>query len=219
MKILIKFPSRGRPEKFKFVLEQYLKLQSNFHTLKVICTFDEDDESMNNNEIKNYLKKYEDFLSYHYGFSKNKIEAINADIDNSLEFDILILAADDLSPTVYGYDDIIVQDMIKTYEDFDGTLHYMNPNWEERLDIGCIMTKKYYSRFNFIYNPIYKTIYCDNEYMNIAIILNKHRYSPTQLFAHTYITNDETASRNAVFNKEDEDLYNQRLANNFFLSK
>jgi hypothetical protein len=216
MNILIKFPSRGRPDKFKDTLSKYIEQQSKKHTLNFICSFDIDDETMNSENIKEYLNNQLN-VKYYYGQSSNKIEAINRDMNMANDYDILILAADDLFPIVDGYDDIIVQDMIKYYPDNDGTLHYMNPNWEERLDIGCIMTKKYYSRFNFIYNPLYQTIYCDNEYMEIAKILNKHKYIPKQIFAHHYITNDNTAIRNNMFNAEDEALYNQRKNNNYFL--
>lgn len=215
MNILIKFPSRGRPDKFKFSLNQYINKCSNNHTLYFICSFDEDDLSMNNDEIKNYLSQYVN-LSYYYGNSKSKIEAINSNIDR-FNFDILILAADDLYPIVDNYDDIIVNDMKTYFSDMDGTLHYMNPTWEERLDIGCIMTQKYFNRFNFIYHPSYKSIYCDNEYMETAKILQKHKYISKQLFAHNFVVSDITADRNWVFNKEDEDNYNLRKNNNFYI--
>jgi hypothetical protein len=218
MNILIKFPSRGRPDKFKNTLSIYLKRQSNKHNIKFICSFDIDDSSMNSDDIKNYLNDKTN-IKYYYGLSSNKIEAINANMDILESYDILILAADDLFPIIDEYDDIIVNDMIKYYPDMDGTLHYMNPNWEERLDIGCIMTKKYYDRFNFIYNPLYKSIYCDNEYMEVAKILNKHKYIPNQIFAHHYVISDPTANKNWIFNREDEETYNYRRQNNFFIEK
>jgi hypothetical protein len=132
-------------------------------------------------------------------------------------FDILVLAADDLYPIVESYDDIIASDMQKYFPDMDGTLHYMNPSWEERLDIGCIMTKKYYERFHFIYHPSYKSIFCDNEYMETAKRLGKHKYINTQLFAHHYVISDPTANRNWVFNGEDERNFNNRKSHNFYV--
>ena len=217
MKILIKFPSRGRPEKFKQTLSEYIDKQSHKHILKFICSFDTDDESMNSEEIKNHLNNQPD-IEYHYGTSNNKIEAINANMNNANDYDILILAADDLFPIVQNYDDIIVQNMLEYHPDMDGTLHYMNPSWEERLDIGCIMTKKYYDRFNFIYNPAYKSIYCDNEYMEVAKILGKHKYIQNQIFAHNYVISDPTANKNWNFNNEDERNYNTRKLHNFYLN-
>lgn len=214
MNILIKFPSRGRPDKFKKVLSEYINRQSHKHTLKFICSFDIDDESMNSEEMKAYLRNQSN-IEYYYGTSTNKIEAINADMDKANDYDILILAADDLFPIVENYDDIIVQNMTEYHPDMDGTLHYMNPNWEERLDIGCIMTKKYYDRFNYIYHPTYKSIFCDNEYTETAQLLNKHKYLPTQIFAHHYVMSDPTANRNWKFNNEDEKNYRYRKNKNF----
>lgn len=219
MNILIKFPSRGRPDKFKNTFDSYVHLASSLHNIKFICTFDEDDSSMNNQDIKYFLDNHKYPVDYYYGNSSNKIEAINANLDNvGFDYDILILAADDLYPIEQGYDNIIVNDMIKEHPDMDGCLHYMNPNWEERLDIGCIMTKKYFDRFRYIYHPSYKTIYCDNEYTNVARLLGKHRYIPKQIFMHNYVVSDPTADRNWIHNNEDERNYNQRKERNFYFN-
>lgn len=217
MKILIKFPSRGRPKKFKETLECYLNFASKKHDINFVCSFDQDDELMNTKEIRDYLDQY-NFVKYFYGYSQNKVEAINANIDDQI-FDILILAADDLFPCQANYDDIIVSDMKKFHPDEDGCLHYMNPSWEERLDIGCIMTYKYYKRFNYIYHPSYKTIFCDNEYMKVAKILGKHIYIPNQIFNHLYVISDPTANKNWVFNNEDEKNFYNREQNNFYMEQ
>lgn len=216
MNILIKFPSRGRPSKFKDALEHYLHKKSNKHHIEFICSFDIDDETMNSDDIKNYLNSQSN-IRYYYGTSSNKIEAINANMEIANNYDILILAADDLFPIVLNYDDIIVNHMIEYHPDMDGTLHYMNPSWEERLDIGCIMTKKYYDRFKYIYHPIYKSIFADNEYMEVAKMLNKHKYIDTQIFAHHYVISDPTANKNWVFNHEDQCNYERRKEKNFDL--
>ena len=218
MNILIKFPSRGRPDKFKDTFNTYVNLASNLHNIQFVCSFDEDDILMNNIDIKNFLNNHKFPIHYYYGNSSNKIEAINADMNKiDYEYDILILAADDLYPVQENYDDIIVQDMLENHPDMDGCLHYMNPNWEEKLDIGCIMTKKYFDRFNYIYHPSYKTIYCDNEYMDVAKLLGKHRYVPKQIFMHNYVVSDPTADRNWIYNNEDEKNYNHRKQNHFYL--
>ena len=55
MNILIKFPSRGRPDKFKDTFSTYANLASNLHNIQFVCSFDEDDILMNNIDIKNFL--------------------------------------------------------------------------------------------------------------------------------------------------------------------
>jgi Fe-S cluster biosynthesis and repair protein YggX len=219
MNICIKFPSRERPEKFKTTFDSYCKLSSGKHNIHFICSFDEDDLSMNNQDIRSYLDNSSKTVNYFFGKSTNKIEAINANLEilNENNTDILILAADDLYPCQHNYDEIIVNDMLKYHPNMDGCLHYMNPSWEERLDIGCIMTIKYFTRFNYIYHPSYKTIFCDNEYMEVAKILDKHIYIPKQVFIHNYVVSDPTANRNWIFNQQDENNYNLRKANHFYM--
>jgi hypothetical protein len=191
-------------------------MASSKHIISFVCTFDKDDELMNTEDIKIYLSSIPN-LRFYYGNSQNKIEAINANLENITDFDILILAADDLYPIVQNYDDIIAEDFLIHHPDLDGPLHYMNPSWEERLDIGCIMGRNYYNRFKYIYHPAYKTIFCDNEYMEVAKILNKHTYIPKQLFAHHYVISDPTANRNWIFNSHDEQLFHKRKSLNFDL--
>ena len=94
-RILIKFPTRGRPERFKNTLEKYINFLSGKHDVKFIFTFDEDDVKMNCDEIRDYLDNLNVQNKYFYGNSKTKIEAINANLENE-DFDILILAADGL---------------------------------------------------------------------------------------------------------------------------
>lgn len=218
MNVLIKFPCRGRPEKFKDTFSKYLSLSSKKHNLQFILTFDENDSLMNNDNIKEFLKPHLQYTEVNYGNSKNKIEAVNANMDNKV-FDILILASDDMIPICPEYDDVIATDISENFPDLDGSVQYYNPMWEDKLDVCCNMGYKYYKRFNYIYYPGYKTIYCDNEFTYVKNALNKNKYfSNKQLFIHNFITNDDTASKNWHFNNEDEKLYNERKARNFDVS-
>ena len=82
-KLLVKFPSRNRPEKFKKTLDDYTSKISGKHEVRFVISMDADDETMNNDEIKNYLTKLIDNgidLVYHYGESKTKVQACNADM-------------------------------------------------------------------------------------------------------------------------------------------
>jgi len=80
-KILIKFPTRNRPEKFFSVLDEYIKKANNLNKIAFLITLDNDDESMKKNihRLEEYKKKCK--LIYFFGDSKPKIQAINADID------------------------------------------------------------------------------------------------------------------------------------------
>lgn len=216
MKFLIKFPSRGRPDKFKSTFKRYLEFSSKKHDLFFVFTFDEDDLSMNSDDIKSFLDPYSNICEINYGHSQNKIEAINANLDNK-EFDILVLASDDLIPCRPQYDDIIAQDFQTYFPDTDGSMHYNNHMWGEKLDIMCILGYKYFKRFNYIYHPDYKSMHCDNEFTDVKNMLNKNKFSLEHIFDHHFTTNDATASRNGIYYHHDHPLYQQRAAQKFGL--
>ena len=56
-----------------------------------------------------------------------------------------------------------------------------------------------------------------DEYMDVAKWLGKHRYIPKQVFMHNYVVSDPTADRNWIYNNEDEQNYNHRKQNHFYL--
>jgi len=216
MKLLIKFPSRGRPEKFKSTFEQYYRLLSNKREVKFVFTFDTDDETMNNDIIKNFLQLYSNICEINYGDSKNKIEAINANLQDK-QFDVLLLASDDLIPYVQNYDDIICSHMEEFFPDTDGSIQYYTPMWADTLDIMCILGFKYFKRFNYIYHPAYKGLFCDNEFTDIKKKLNKNKFVCQQLFDHNYTSGDPTSWRSNFFQHEDWRVYEDRKLRNFDL--
>ena len=217
MNILIKFPSRGRPEKFKSTLLNHLRHLSGKHKIKFVFSFDEDDATMNNDDIRQFLKNLKIDYKVYYGKSKNKIEAINADM-NHKRFDILILIADDMIPSMENYDDAICNIFQNAEHGLDSTIHFNTSMWADILDIWCIMGKKYYDRFKYIYNPEYKTINCDNEYTEVATMLNRRIFSEIMPFQHHHQTGDDTEARNWYFNNEDGVTYHRRKEKNFYIN-
>ena len=76
-RLVIKFPTRNRPEKFKTVFSKYLSFLSGRHDVRFVVSMDEDDTTMNTPEIKDWFetqKKSAD-IKYCYGYSKSKIDA------------------------------------------------------------------------------------------------------------------------------------------------
>lgn len=214
MNVLIKFPSRGRPEKFKNTLETYIKLLSRKHDVKFIFTFDEDDSTMNAPKVREYLDGLSCPLKYYYGNSKSKIEAINANLERE-DFDVLILAADDLVPFRQDYDDIICRKFEESPHGLDCMLHFYTSRWSFELDIMNIMGKLYYDRFGYIYHPDYKSIFCDNEYTEVARQLDKQVTVLDSLFNHNWQSGDSTEIKNWQFNTEDYHTYVTRKNINF----
>jgi hypothetical protein len=55
MKLLIKFPTRGRKDKFFSTLDKYYEYCKNIDNMDFLISLDEDDNEMNNTEVlKNY---------------------------------------------------------------------------------------------------------------------------------------------------------------------
>ena len=79
MKLLIKFPTRNRPDKFLHVLEAYINNMEDKST-NIIISADSDDETMCNDFIREVVSQY-DNTKICFGDNKSKIEAINADFD------------------------------------------------------------------------------------------------------------------------------------------
>lgn len=185
MKLLIKFPTRGRKDKFFSVLKVYRDYLSGSNDVHFMINMDHDDDTMNNDSVKKELDLFEN-LSYYYGESKTKIEAVNSDLEKYTDWDIVLLASDDMIPRIKGYDDIIIKNMISNFPNTDGILFFNDGYQQNKLNTLCILGKKYYERFGYIYNPEYKSCWADNEFMEVGYILKKQEYIDEVIIRHEH---------------------------------
>jgi hypothetical protein len=219
MKLLIKFPTRNRPNKFLKTLVRYVDYLDD-KTTKIIVTCDNDDILMKDDYIKEFVLNY-DNVELLFGNHKSKIEAVNADLDK-FYFDIVLLASDDMIPTVKGYDTIIKNKMREHYPDTDGVLWFNDGYQGNKLNTLSIMGKKYYDRFNYIYSPDYLSVWCDNEFMDVANILNKQTYFDEVIIKHEHPdwgfgNRDDIHVLNSKHEAHDRMVYTNRKNNNFYL--
>lgn len=219
MKLAIKFPTRGRSNKFLNVLRKYVEFLDD-KTTEIIVSCDNDDEDMNQSHVKEVLDTYSNVKVY-YGDNKTKIEAVNANIEN-VDFDILLLASDDMIPIKKGYDSIIKNNMKKYYPDTDGILWFNDGYQGKKLNTLSILGKKYYDRFKYIYNPNYISVWCDNEFMTVGDILGKQTYFDDVIIQHQhpdwgYGVRDQIHSLNMKNEMHDRELFNKRKKENFFI--
>ena len=89
-------------------------------------------------------------------------------------------------PVIQGFDTIIKNKMTEHYPDTDGVLWFNDGYQGNKLNTLCILGKKYYDRFNYIYNPEYKSVWSDNEFMDVANILNKQTYFDEVIIRHEH---------------------------------
>jgi hypothetical protein len=219
MKILIKFPTRGRKDKFFNVLDQYYQFANNIDLIHFQITIDEDDLTMNNNEVLDRFLKYKN-LSYNIGISNNKIHAVNRDVVVD-DCDIILLASDDMIPKVKGYDDVIRTKMNELYPNTDGVLWFNDGNRKD-LNTLCILGREYYKRFNYIYHPDYKSLWADNEFMTVANKLNKQTFIDQIIIHHEhpdwgYGGRDVIHKLNMENDRYDMNVFLRRQSKNFDL--
>jgi len=219
MRLLIKFPTKNRPNKFLKTLVRYIDYLDD-KTTKIIVTCDNDDVLMKDDYIKEFVLNY-DNVEILFGNHNSKIEAVNADLDK-FDFDIVLLASDDMIPMVKGYDTIIKNKMIEHYPDTDGVLWFNDGYQGNKLNTLSIMGKKYYDRFNYIYSPDYLSVWCDNEFMDVANILNKQTYFDEVIIKHEHPdwgfgNRDDIHTLNSKHEAHDRMVYTGRKNNNFYL--
>lgn len=213
-RILIKFPTRNRHAKAIDVIHKYLSLANDENNIQIIVSVDKDDNP----------EKYvftDQRVIVKVGPPKGKIHAINRDIPDHSTFDILLLASDDMIPIAHGYDDIIRNEMYKNFPDGDGVVWFNDGFRQNRINTLVICGSKYYQRFGYIYYPEYKSLWCDNEFTDVASRLRKQVYFDRVIIKHEHPANnssiktDELYRRNDRYFSIDKDLYMMRRANNF----
>ena len=217
MKILIKFPTRGRAANFFRALDRYYAYASDVSRLEVQVTIDEDDKEMYVPEVLEKLKGYPN-LSCQLGMSRSKIHAINRDLQDD-GWDVLLLASDDMIPVVEGYDRIIREKMQETYPDTDGILWFNDGNRSD-LNTLSIMGRKYYKRFNYIYHPGYRSLYCDKEFTMVGDMLGRQTFFDQVIIHHEhpdygYGDKDQVHDLNNINKDGDLYLFLKRQARNF----
>jgi hypothetical protein len=78
------------------------------------------------------------------------------------------------------------------------------------------MGKKYFERFGFLYEPSYHSLFCDNEFTDISVRLNKVFYYDKVLIQHRHPMNvrgvpvDTLYRRNDAYFKIDQATYLRR---------
>jgi hypothetical protein len=209
-KILIKFPTRARHDKFHSVLQKYIDFASSLENIQIIVSVDDDDEPERYKSLHTCVKIV-------VGKHSTKIDAINRDMPDPSEFDILLLASDDMIPIKKGYDTIIREKMSEYFPDGDGVLFFNDKYRIYKINTLVICGSKYYQRFNYIYYPEYISLFCDNEFMDEANKLGRQIYFHDVIIQHEHPQNNVNIPLDRQYitninnyNKTDKELYYKR---------
>lgn len=222
MNILVKFPTRGRKNKFLSTLRKYVTFANDVDKMLFLVSVDIDDVEMYSGDVVEIIKQNPN-CEILISENKTKVEAINVGIDSlEYEWDILLLASDDMIPIVKGYDNIIRNKMSEFYPDTDGILWFNDGFKGKNLNTLSIMGKKYYDRFGYIYHPKYKSVWCDNEFMDVGNLLGKQTYIDDVIIRHEHpdyglSVRDDIHTKNFQNETYDKNLYLSRKEINFGL--
>jgi hypothetical protein len=222
MRILLKCPTRSRPDKLFATLQSYVYLAHDRDTLGVAISCDEDDTSMTRSTVQDRLHRLLTPLAWHrifYSPNANKIEACNANMSEiDWDWDIVVLVSDDMVPRIDGWDNIIRMHMKAYFPDRNGILWFNDGYQADKLNTLCVFGRKMYESFGHIYNPAYKSLFCDTEltdrckgdlapfckYVPYSIIRHEH---PGTGFAQNM---DPLYAKNQTYWNEDMHTYIRR---------
>lgn len=186
-KILIKYASRERPERFLAGMDNIFSTVNNIDNIRVVVSADIDDETMSGKDMMDKINSYPNTIVY-YGTSKNKIDATNRDLDSLPpgfeDWTIIANYADDQRFTAYGWDEIIISDFKIISPDYNYFMSYLDPDTKGALSTLYIAGRRFYDTFGFIYDPKFVSLFCDNLVEDCAKHLGKFHYTQNSIYRH-----------------------------------
>lgn len=201
MKILYKLTSRSRPYKMFNCIEN-IRESADEKDPWIIVTLDTSDANSTAMHVRKRLRQYPNVHPV-YGFSRNKIDAMNRDIPAE-GWDIVVATSDDIQFSK-GFDLHIESDASHAalqlnqeafskegitnsmyYSDMDFTIWYPDGAPHGKIITVPILTNKYYNRLGYVYNPVYANLWCDEEAIHVGEKLGKIFYSTNDIMTHLH---------------------------------
>jgi len=227
MKILLKCPSRSRPQQLLATLSLYASMAARPDLMGIVVSCDVDDTTMTGTDIQQKLFQVMNRFAWkamYYGDSKTKIEACNADIEKvDYAWDLIVLVSDDMIPEVRGYDNHIRQ---AARPDLDCILWFHDGFQGHKLNTLSIYGRVMYNRLGCMYSSAYKSFYCDSELTDLCkgSLRDKTVYTPTCIIRHKHpmaghsVGFDSLYARNQGYFEEDLRMYISRKTYEYDLS-
>jgi len=216
MRILLKCPTRSRPQKVIQTLATYMKLANNTKEIGVAVSCDEDDVSMTRNLVQEELKRTlapARWSKLFFSPNKSKIEACNANMNEiDWEWDIVVLVSDDMIPQIQGWDDAIRTHMIARFPDTNGILWFNDGHQGDKLNTLCVFGRAMYESFGYIYHPDYKSLFCDTELTDLCNgeLADKCLYIPYCIIRHEHPGTGYAQNMDTLY-KQNQKYWNQDM--------
>lgn len=214
--ILINFASRSRPQKFHSCIENIAECFTDYF---ILAKIDSDDPF-----FKKYVDRAYPEVRQVIGKGKSKVYAINNGVPDE-GWDILINTSDDIKWLPGAGEEIQKQMEADTFLHFPEV--YADGQAKKKgnrntISVVSIMDKIYYDRTKNVYNPAYKSLWCDNEATEVARKLGRYKFVDKYIFQHIhpvagYGKKDELLRYTESFYKVDKETFLTRQGNNFDL--
>lgn len=217
MRILLKCPTRSRPQKVTETLKKYVNLASRKDLIGVAVSCDDNDTSMTRSSIQTEINTILSPLAWCRIFvspNRSKIEACNANMaEIDYPWDIVVLVSDDMIPQIAGWDEVIRNHMTAYFPDTNGILWFNDGCQADKLNTLCIFGRKMYDSFGHIYRPEYKSLFCDTELTDRcrADLAPYCRYVPYCIIRHEHPGTGYAQNMDTLYSKNqtywNEDMY------------
>lgn len=212
MRFLLKYPTRARQNLFMACVLEWRKQASGQHQHQWLVSADNDDESMNTPLIREWCA--ERSVPIHYGNSRSKVEACNADLHLAGDdWDVLVLVSDDMIP-VPNWDATIAEHMPA---DLNCGLWFPDGR-QKKLCTLSVFGRPILNNVlgGFVYHPEFQSVWADNYYQWLMQQYGLLKYVDVPIARHAWQeqNRDELMRRN-----ESRELYRvdratfQRLTN------
>lgn len=208
-RLLIRMPTRDRPVQVLTVIEKYRRMAGCPVTIEVIC--DEDDASMRTAQVLQRLAALGCVVTF--GRHKSKVEACNG--GRFQDWDILMLASDDMVPIADNYATWIIAAMQEHWPHLDGAIFFNDAHQKGQLCTLPIFGRRLYDQFGYVYDPAYQSLFCDREQTDILQKNGRLKYIDKTLIEHRHhiwgwAEKDALYQRNDVLESEDKKIYEKR---------
>lgn len=187
--LLVKFPTRSRPDRFRYALELLVRYAIRPQDLHFLFTIDDDDPTkvellqiISGICIPNVIA-----WSRKSGNSTSKINAVNRDLPEfTLPWKSVIVASDDMHATP-AWDAWVIEAMAKFYPDGDGCI-WFGDGFQKDIATISIMGRAYYDgpAEGNIYDPRFKSVFADDYFTHKAYRLGKMTKIDHVLFRHDH---------------------------------
>lgn len=192
MRILLKCPTRSRPQKILSTIRSYVTHANRPDLLGVAISCDTNDATMTRNLVQEELQRTLAGTAWNRIFfspNTSKIEACNANMsDIDWEWDIVVLVSDDMIPKIKGYDDVIRNHMRARFPDTNGILWFNDGTQGDKLNTLSIYGRAMFNELGYMYRPEYKSLFCDTELTDLCkgALADRCLYIPTCIIRHEH---------------------------------